>query len=487
METKTVLLTLLSAATSLQGIGAEKNQGQRPNIIFILADDLGYGDLGCYPHLDKVTTPNLDKLAASGVRMTQAYAAFPYCSPTRASLLTGKFPQHLGVYSMKGGMVPGIGPYRKSFASTLHQFGYRTAWFGKWHLGYDLSNHPLNNGFDVAYGFLGGMHDYWKPNIGDHYYGGPYASHAYVFDGFKPVKKMDYLTDELTERAIAFIKESATKQPFCIYLPYNAPHTPLQAPDGALLRRAKEGWDPIQAAWRAMIDVLDADIGKLMAALKKMDLDQNTLIIFTSDNGGQLESFNGGLRGMKGTVWEGGVRVPLVAVWPGKIPAGSTSGTICISPDITATILAAAGAYGKGDVYDGVDLMPFWTGEKKGDAHETLMWTVLENNTGEAVTSNNAGMFAMRKGEWKIVQDKKKKIDALYNLKSDPGELTDLSKQEPQRKAELLRYGDQFLKGCPPKSDWTYSQSTLGKDRQWRQENAERCEKLLQKDQNKQK
>ncbi len=482
METKTVLLTLLSATTSLQGIGAEKNQGQRPNIIIILADDLGYGDLGCYPHMDKVTTPNLDKLAASGVRMTQAYAAAPVCGPSRASLLTGRFPQHVGVYGN-----PSIGLDQPCFTITLQQQGYRSAWFGKWHCGYDISDHPLNNGFDVAYGFLGGMHDYWKPNVGDHYDGGPYASHAYVFDGFKPVKKMDYLTDELTKRAISFIKGSVGKQPFFIYLAYNAPHTPLEAPDDVLLRRLKEGFTPEQAVRRAMIDVMDAGIGRLMSVLKEEKIDQNTLVVFSSDNGSELECFNGGLRGTKMTAWEGGMRVPLIASWPGKIPAGSVSGAICSTPDITATCLTLGAGPKAGSALDGVDLMPFWTGRKTGNAHDTLVWTVSAKLNGNMLTVRTSDLFAVGRAPWKLVWDTKRKINALYNLDSDPGETTDLSKQSPEKKAELVSIGDRFLKACPVPSKWAYTRSTLNKDLQMRQENTARCEKLLQKDQNKQK
>jgi len=459
-------------------VGATEPASRPPNIIFILADDLGYGDLGCYPHIGPVTTPNIDQLAASGVRMTQAYAAAPVCGPSRASLLTGKFPQRLGVYDNQA--IPGLGPQQPGFVPVLQRLGYRTAWFGKWHLGQDIPNHPLNNGFDVAYGFLGGMHDYMKPHVGDHYYGGAYAKHAYVYDGFKPVETMDYLTDELTQRTINFIEKTTRDQPFFIYLAYSAPHTPLQVADDVLRRRVQDGFPPWRAVRLAMIDVMDKGVGEIMSTLKEMQLDRDTLVIFSSDNGSEIEASNGGLRGTKMTLWEGGMRVPLIASWPGKIPVDSVSTTLSGAPDMAATFLALAGGIDQWDVSDGVDLMPFWTGEKKGDAHEALVWTVLEQPKGDVLTSDDAGLFAVRKGPWKFVKDKGRNIDALYNLDSDPGEVMDLSKQAPEKKRELLAYGDRFLKECPTKVAWAYVQSTLHEDLPMKQASRDRCERMMQ-------
>ncbi len=452
---------------------------QRPNLILILVDDLGYGDLSCYPHDHGVSTPNLDQLAASGVRMTQAYAT-PVCSPTRASLLTGRFPQHVGVYGNYDGAHPGVGPLRDSFPPLLQQAGYRCAWFGKWHQGWDVANHPLNNGFDVAYGFLGGMHDYYDAAKGDHYIGGPFAPHAYVFDAFKPVRKMNYLTDELTDRAISFCRETQ-QQPFFMYLAYNTPHTPYQAPDGLVLKHLKTGEEPVEAVYRAMIENLDASVGRLLAVLKETGLDRNTLVVFASDNGGVNEKYNGGLRGKKMTVWEGGIRVPLLATWPGVIPAGSVADSICCTPDVAATFMHLAGVDGKAAACDGVNLLPFWTGQRRGHAHDALVWSIhVRGSSGTQPTPDKLDLFAVRKGTWKVVRDREHKTDALYNLEQDPKEANDLSAQQPQQKAELVAYGAEFLKTCPPSCGLIANQDTRAQgDRLSMEELRRHCQELL--------
>jgi arylsulfatase A-like enzyme len=414
--------------------------------------------------------------------MTQAYAAAPLCSPTRTSFLTGRFPQCVGVYENFDGERPGIGPTRESFPPLLRQAGYQNAWLGKWHQGWNLVNHPLNNGFDVAYGFLGGMHDYYNPAQGHSEVGGAYAKQAYVYDGFKPVKKMEYLTEELTARAVDFICQKRA-QPFFVYLSYSAPHSPLQAPDEAILRHLKNGLLPQEAAQRAMIDVLDAGVGQILDTLKKCGLEKNTLVIFTSDNGSETERHNGGLRGAKSTTWEGGVRVPLIAAWPGTIPAESQSDAVCTTPDITATILELAGATHDTVGSDGVNLMPFWTGKRNGNAHEALVWSlILRGPAKTRPTPDNLAWFGVRMGPWKLVRNQKRTVDALYNLDDDLGETKDLSAQHPQKKAELLAYGTAMLKKCPPAcAPIARQDTTLSDDKQMHADLESRCQKLLKK------
>ncbi|MCX6326578.1 MAG: sulfatase-like hydrolase/transferase [Bacteroidia bacterium] len=431
----------------------------KQNIIFILVDDLGYGELSCYSQQSNVKTPNIDKLAQFGVRMTQAYAS-PVSSPTRASFLTGCFPQKVGVYSNFDGPNPGIGPLRDAFPQVLQQNGYRTCWFGKWHQGWDISNHPLNNGFDVAYGFLGGMHDYYNPAVGDHYSGGPYAPHAFVFDGFKVVKSMNYFTDEITDRAINVINEKSEK-PFFIYLAYSAPHTPIQAPDKAILKYMKAGVDTVQAVRSAMIDVLDENVGRVMSALKAKKLDKNTLVVFMSDNGAQKQKNNGGLRGTKMTAWEGGIRVPLIASLPGVIPVERTSDAICSVADMAATFVSLSNPENGLKYGDGVDLMPYWKAEKKGNAHDALVFSInVSDDNGGKPTTENLELFGVRMGDWKLVRDSKRGIDELYNLSEDPAEITDLSLKNPEKKAELLNYGADFFKDCKPSSGPLVSKDT---------------------------
>ncbi len=473
-----LLACLLAGASAVAGAAGAAAK-PLPNIVMILADDLGYGDLSCYPHLEEIQTPNIDKLAASGVRMTQAYAS-PVCSPTRTALLTGKFAERYGVYGNYDGANPGLGPSRAGFPALLQKAGYRTAWFGKWHQGWDVANHPLNNGFDVAFGFLGGMHDYFDPAEGDHYVGGPFARHAYVFDGIRPARTVGYLTDEITERAVAFMRQSRG-QPFFLYLAYNAPHTPLQAPDEAILKYLKAGREPLWAARRAMVDVLDAGVGRLAAALKELGLEQETLVVFMSDNGAEREAYNGGLRGTKMTAWEGGIRVPLIASWPGAIPAGQASDTVCCLPDLAATFTRLAGVTNGVPGGDGVDLLPFWTGARKGHAHENLVWAVsLRGPAGTRPTPDNVDVLGVRMGNWKLVGDKPSGAQALYNLADDLGERRDLSQQNPEKKAELAAFAASYFKECPQSCGLIANRETRGVgDKEKNQSLRRHCEGLL--------
>ncbi len=447
MKTKWILPAAIMGSIFLpQGL---KAQDSAPNIIFMLADDLGYGELTCYGKNPTAKTPNIDRIAKVGVRMTQAYAS-PVSSPTRTCLLTGSFPQKAGVYGNYDGTFPGVGPFRSIFPPVLQRHGYRTSWFGKWHQGWDVSNHPLNNGFDVAYGFLGGMHDYYDVSNGDHYIGGPFAPHAFVFDGFKVVKSMNYFTEEITDRAITEIGKKSN-QPFFIYLAYNAPHTPIQAPDKAILKYLKQNCDTIEAVRYAMIDVLDESVGRILDELEKSGKGKNTLIVFMSDNGAEKQMNNGGFRGTKMTAWEGGVRIPMMAAMPGKIPAGTTSDAICSIVDMAATFVNISSNSKESAYGDGVNLMPFWQGKKSGNAHEGLVFSVgIKDKIGAMPTVDNVELLGIRLGDWKVVRDTKRQIDALYNLSEDPVEKTDLSQQNPKKKNELLKYCTNFFKDCKP-------------------------------------
>lgn len=423
-----------------------------PNIVFILADDMGYGELTCYNPSADVETENIDRLAETGIMMTQAYAS-PVSSPTRTAFLTGAFHQHSGVYGNPDGTSPGIGPQRPCFVKILHdEFGYNTGWFGKWHQGWDVSNHPLNNGFDTAYGFLGGMHDYHNPTEGDHYIGGPFARHSYVLDGIKPVSEMKYFTEEITDRAINFISGAKDKgKPFFIYLAYNCPHTPMQAPDTVIEKYLKKGYGPVRATRCAMMEILDFQIGKILSTLENSGLRENTLIVFMSDNGAEDNIYNGGLRGTKMTVWEGGIRVPMIASYPAEIPADTKSGSICSVTDLASTFLGLAQGNDSYSYRDGINLMPYYKGEKTGNAHDTLVFSI--HLAGKAYTEprpDNFDLFAVRSGDWKLVIDRKRHINALYNLKDDLCEKNDLSGTIPDKKEELLSVGTDFLKGCPP-------------------------------------
>ena len=440
----------VGAACITTSCTASANGQKSPNLVFILVDDMGYGELSCYNPSTIVATPNIDRLADSGVMMTQAYAS-PLSSPTRTSFLTGAFPQRSGVYENSDGVMPGIGPSRHCFVDELRDAGYTTVWFGKWHQGWDVSNHPLNNGFDKAYGFLGGMHDYFDPAEGDHYAGGPFARHSYIFDGIKPVKEMKYLTEELTDRAVDFIGSDHGGSPFFLYLPYNCPHTPYQAPDEVIVKYLKKGMEPVQAIRCAMMDVLDTQVGRVLDALEKNGLDKNTLVVFMSDNGAEQNRYNGGLRGVKNSAWEGGIRVPMIARWPGRIPAGHKSSSVCSIIDLASTFIGAAKGMDDFSYGDGVNLLPYYDGSRTDDAHTELVFSI--NLIGQPYLEpapEHFGLFAVRSGDWKLVFDKKRGIDALYNLKDDVAEEHDLSDEFHQKKKELLEYGRKFLEDCPP-------------------------------------
>lgn len=446
------LCTVLSC-TGSASMASEVNEGQQSNTIFILVDDMGYGELSCYNSNTPTPTPNIDALAKSGVIMTQAYAS-PVSAPTRAAFLTGYFPQNVGVFGNGDGTTPGIGPMRPCFVEKLKENGYNTAWLGKWHQGWDVSNHPINNGFDTTYGFLGGMHDFFDATEGSHYIGGPFAKNCYIFDGIKPVTEMKYLTEELTDRAVSFINNQDKDTPFHIYLAYNAPHTPIQAPDEDIVKYLKMGYEPLVATRYAMMDVLDTQVGRVIDAISEKDLRNNTLIVFMSDNGPETDEFSGELRGKKMTAWEGGIRVPMVASMPGVIPSGQKSNSICSITDMASTFIGLSIGDDDYQYGDGVNLMPYFKGTKRGNAHDNLVFSIhLHGKPFEVPTPENFDLFAVRMKDWKLVVDRGREINALYNLKSDLSEKNDLSETHADKKTELLEYGREFLRNAKPASE----------------------------------
>ena len=443
------LMTLLGLASTCM-LSAQTQQS-KPNVIFILADDMGYGEVSCFNPSTPAQTPNIDRIAEAGVKMTQAYAS-PVSSPTRSCFLTGCFPQNVGVYGNYDGTAPGISPFRHCFSEDLVKEGYQTAWFGKWHQGWDVSNHPANNGFDRAFGFLGGMHDYYDAAEGDHYVGGPFAKHAWVFDQFKPVKEMNYLTEELTDQFLDFLEHADNSKPFFTYLAYNAPHTPLQAPEKYVMKYLKKGFNPVLATRYAMVDVLDVQVGRILDKLKEQKIEKETLVIFMTDNGPESEKMSGGLRGIKMTVWEGGIRVPLIASWPGVIPTKTENDAICSIADMASTFIGLAKGQEEYAYGDGQSLIPYFQG-KEGNVHDQLVFTIHPNCPKDSLPKpEQFELFAVRDGDWKIVYDQKRKVDALYNLKTDLAEQHDLSAQHPEIKSRLWDYGREFLKKSKPAS-----------------------------------
>jgi arylsulfatase A-like enzyme len=405
-------------------VGAE-DKPRRPKVLFVLIDDLGYGDLGCYGSKD-IRTPHLDTLAKDGVRLTDCYSAAPVCSPTRAALITGRYPQRAGFewvirYTEKDRGLPAT---EASLPKVLKKSGYATGLFGKWHLGYKPEFGPNAHGFDEFFGFLAADLDYYAHTDAN---GDPG-----LYENTKLVAQKGYLTDLITDRSLAFLKKHAT-EPFFLEVAYNAPHWPFQVPGTPNDVRNLRTYGPengTRADYVKMVEHLDASIGKLLAELDRLGLAKDTLVIVTNDNGGERLSDNGPLFHGKYTLWEGGIRVPCIVRWPGTIPAGTTSAQPVITMDLTATVLVAAGATPPaGTVLDGEDVLPVLAG-KKPLRERTFCWRL--QRPGEL-----DGQRAVRKGKWKYVLDRE--VELLFDLEADPGERKSLALKYPDTVTELRK------------------------------------------------
>ncbi len=358
---------------------SKAQEASRPNIVVILADDLGYADLGFQGSTD-IRTPHLDALAASGVRCTQAYANHPFCSPMRAGFLTGRYQHRFGyennvAFDLHNKHM-GLPVSERTVAARLRAAGYRTAIMGKWHLGAAAPFRPNKRGFDHFFGFLGGGHDYFTVDA-NHPTGEGYR-HPLQRNG-QPATFEGYLTDALSAEAVSFVEEHR-EEPFFLYVAYNTPHTPLQAPASYLDRYAGIE-DRKRRTYAAMVSAMDDGVGRLQAALAEHGLREKTLVMFLSDNGGPVRqgspngASNGPLREGKGTVYEGGIRVPCVLSWPGTLPEGRVYDEPIIALDLTATALSAGGGLsGEEKEIDGVSLLPYLTGKRREAPHEWLCW-----------------------------------------------------------------------------------------------------------------
>ena len=398
--------------------------GSRPNVLLIVTDDLGYGDLGVQPGHKEIETPNIDRLAHEGVRMTQGYAATPICSPSRASLLTGRYPQRFG-YGGNWEAQAGVPQDVQMAPRYLNPLGYRTGLIGKWHLGATPEKHPLNRGFDYFFGFLGGNHDYFDPDRGANWWGGPHHV-SFTYENWRRVHEMDYNTIEYSQRASRFIERNRD-QPFFLSVMYTAAHGPAQMPDRYIEPYLDDPDVPLQRAKRrAVVEAMDDGVGRILQTLERQGVADETIVMFLSDNGG-LHAGGGAdnwiLRGHKGMYTEGGLRIPWLVRWPDGLPAGETFEHPVHHIDVLATILGAADAPVP-DVLDGKNLMPYWRGDKTGAPHEYLHWRL-------------GPQYVVRHGPWKLVKDGR--IHGLYNLQEDPREQNDLRQQRPELARELRR------------------------------------------------
>lgn len=393
----------------------------KPNLVVVLCDDVGYGEFG-FQGNRQIPTPNIDSIARNGVRFTSGYVAATYCSPSRAGLLTGRYPTRFGHEFNGGGAGGGKGfglpTSEKTLADRLKAVGYATAAVGKWHLGHGAEHVATARGFDEFYGTVANTPFFKPANFID----------SRVSLDVTPVKDPQfYTTDAYAERAVDWIGRQKGK-PFFLYLPFNAQHAPLQAP-AKYLDRFKHIDEGPRRTFAAMLSAMDDAVGKVLTKVKEIGQEENTLVFFFSDNGGPTRSTtssNGPLRGFKATTLEGGTRVPFAFQWKGKVPAGKVYDPPIIQLDIQPTALAAAGVpLDPAWKLDGVNLLPYLTGEKKGQPHETLYWRFGDQ-------------WAIRRGDWKLVRSR---IDGpqpqLFNLKDDIGEATDLSEKEPERVKQL--------------------------------------------------
>jgi arylsulfatase A-like enzyme len=406
-------LLALAALGSIET--AEQQRDDRPNVIVIMTDDMGYGDLGVYGAPD-VRTPHLDALARDGVRLTEFYANGATCTPTRAAFISGRYQQRVLLEAPLSTFKPdhaglGLPAEGRSLPQLLKNSGYRTALIGKWHLGWTPEFSPRAHGFDEFFGFKSGYIDHYRHTNG--------SGDADLFDNDRPIEADGYMTDLITERSVRFIEQHAGG-PFFLDVAYSAPHWPYQRPDSPSVadenaRHVGPLDDPTntRADYVAMVERLDQGVGRLLETLDRVGLRDRTLVIFTSDNGGEWLSRNAPFFHHKGTVWEGGIRVPAILRWPGRLPAGAVSGQAGITMDLTASILKVTGAVVPADArLDGMDLLPILEG-RAPEVERTLFWRVTDGRTQTAV----------RSGDWKLLIDNGREL--LFNLREDPGERED--------------------------------------------------------------
>jgi arylsulfatase A-like enzyme len=457
------LLTWLAFTTAAVPASA----ADRPNLVVIVADDLGYGDVSAYG--GDIATPAIDALAASGIRFTDGYVTAPVCNPSRAALMTGRQQQRWG-QETNDQTVPPDGSPRLSLplaettlGAALEPRGYKTAAIGKWQLGMQPGYHPMDRGFDEFFGFGSGTRyverswpgvhafddlrqfDPSEPSI-DEGRPGQTGHGGSLIRGREPAKLEKYLTDQLADEAVSFIERNRA-EPFFLYLAFYAPHAPLEATD-EYYQRFPQFKDERKRVYAAMIAALDDGIGRVLATLRETGVEEHTLVVLVSDNGAAEYidadgKRNGPLTGHKRNLYEGGIRLPFLMRWPERLPSGKTYSHPVSTLDVMPTLLAATGAAPQRPL-DGVDLLPFLTGEKKGAPHPALFWR----------TGGNA---AVRKDDWKLLiardETTGKEIVRLYDLSSDLGEKKDLAAKKPAVVAELRALWTKWNQDMQPPRD----------------------------------
>jgi arylsulfatase A-like enzyme len=452
----------VAGAAVVAGPTLSRAQNRRPNILFILADDLGYGDLSCYGRPD-YQTPNLDRLAREGVRFVNSYSASPVCTPTRCAFITGRYPARTRVgleeplheKSILGDKLEilGLPPEHPTIASLLKSDGYETALIGKWHLGYLPRFGPVQSGFEEFFGIMSGAVDFFTHK--------DMEGEGDLFEGKIPVERNGYLTNILTDRAVEYLTRrrqrdgrASSSRPFYLSLHYTAPHWPWEGPtDIAFSRALGKHYDGFTAGgslktYAAMMKSLDDGIGEVLGALAKANLDRSTLVIFTSDNGGERFSYNWPFRGQKFSLFEGGIRVPAIVRWLGVVPPGRVTAQTSITMDWTATILAA-GQTKPDPVFplDGIDLLP----ALRGTPPPTPVTRHPTPTSDRTFFWRNSNQDAVRRGRWKYLNDGTREY--LFDLSIDQREQADFREQNPamfnQLQSEFKKWQSQVLPRPP--------------------------------------
>ncbi len=412
---------------------------RKPNLIIILTDDQGYADVG-FNGCKDIPTPNLDSIAHHGVQFSNGYVSYSVCSPSRAGLITGRYEQRFG-YERNPNWDPrnitnGLPLSETTMAEALKKVGYHCGIIGKWHLGAHPALHPLKRGFDEFFGFVGGGHKYFPEEWTiTNLFEAKNESQSYrlhILRNNTPTPVNQYLTDAFSDEAVRFVERNKDK-PFFLYLAYNAPHEPLEAPK-KYLDRFTNIPDERRRTYAAMVSAVDDGVGHLLDKIRALGLEQNTLIFYLSDNGGFPKanaSDNSPLRGRKGTVWQGGWRVPFAVRWPGHLPERLVYNNPVTSLDIFATIAALANApLDSTRPLDGVNLMPYLTGENPNPPHDALYLRMFDK-----------GAFAVRSGDFELVIPEKGAETNLFNVTHDIGETKDLAVANPEKLEALEKLG----------------------------------------------
>jgi arylsulfatase A-like enzyme len=415
----TLAAALLVIAFSTTGI--QQSPPDRPNVVLIMTDDAGYADIGSYGARD-IRTPNLDTLARDGARLTDFYANAMSCTPTRAGLISGRYQQRYGVEFVLGppgvpGSQGGLPPLAHSLPLLMKKNGYATALIGKWHLGYTPELSPRAHGFDLFFGYKSPAIDYYthltiRPSEGAQFT----SAQPDLWENDALIEQDGYMTDLITRRSVDFINQNATR-PFFIDVAFNAPHSPTQRPDDPV--RASASVSATRADYVAVMERVDRGVGEILQTLRSRGLERNTIVIFTNDNGGVGLSHSGPLFHRKFSAWEGGIRVPALIRWPGRIPAGTVSSQVGMTMDLTASILAATAAPVPSDArLEGMNLFPILQ-KQAPEIERTLFWRTA------GPSPVNMNQKAVRSGDWKLIIDGAITRIFLFNVKADAGERQD--------------------------------------------------------------